>query len=52
MKLQTLVTVITGDIVSVDAPKETLTNVPFPTKGYNFLVKFRFVNYELQTKPL
>ncbi|KAK4603548.1 hypothetical protein RGQ29_012174 [Quercus rubra] len=40
LKLQTLVTVLTGDIVSVDAPKETLTNVPFPLKGYNFLVKF------------
>ncbi|XP_004304654.1 PREDICTED: nuclear pore membrane glycoprotein 210-like [Fragaria vesca subsp. vesca] len=39
MKLRTTVTVLTDDIVSVDAPRETLTNVPFPTKGYNFSVK-------------
>ncbi|XP_015576193.2 nuclear pore complex protein GP210 isoform X1 [Ricinus communis] len=40
MKLQTTVTVVSGNIVSVDAPKETLTNVPYPTKGYSFSVKF------------
>lgn len=39
VKLRTTVTVPTEDIVSVDAPRETLTNVPFPTKGYNFSVK-------------
>nr|XP_011462530.1 PREDICTED: nuclear pore complex protein GP210-like isoform X2 [Fragaria vesca subsp. vesca] len=39
MKLWTTVTVLTDDIVSIDAPRETLTNVPFPTKGYNFSVK-------------
>ncbi|KAF5479668.1 hypothetical protein F2P56_000470 [Juglans regia] len=39
LKLQTMVTVLTGDIISVDAPKEMLTNVPFPTKGYKFSVK-------------
>ncbi|PRQ54034.1 putative invasin/intimin cell-adhesion [Rosa chinensis] len=39
MKLRTTVTVLTDDIVSVEAPRETLTNVPFPTKGYNFSVK-------------
>ncbi|XP_050383609.1 nuclear pore complex protein GP210 [Argentina anserina] len=39
MKLRTTVTVLTDDIVSVDAPRETLSNVPFPTKGYNFSVK-------------
>lgn len=47
LKLQTMVTVLTADIISVDAPKEMLTNVPFPTKGYKFSVKLRFVNYEL-----
>ncbi|XP_050223905.1 nuclear pore complex protein GP210 [Mercurialis annua] len=40
MKLQTEVTVISGNIASVDAPKEMLTNVPYPTKGYSFSVKF------------
>lgn len=44
-KLATTVTVLTKDIVSVDAPKEMLTNVPFPTQGYSFLVKFRFVDH-------
>ncbi|KAL2529004.1 Nuclear pore complex protein [Forsythia ovata] len=39
-KLQTSVTVLKGNILSVDAPKETLTNVPFPTNGYGFSVKF------------
>ncbi|KAM0958021.1 hypothetical protein EV1_023125 [Malus domestica] len=39
LKLRTTVIVPTEDIVSVDAPTETLTNVPFPTKGYNFYVK-------------
>lgn len=43
LKLRTTVIVPTEDIVSVDAPTETLTNVPFPTKGYNFYVKIRFV---------
>ncbi|MED6170545.1 hypothetical protein PIB30_032004 [Stylosanthes scabra] len=40
-KLQTTVTVLKGDTISVDAPKEMLTNVPYPTKGYNFSVKLR-----------
>ncbi|XP_057962885.1 nuclear pore complex protein GP210 isoform X2 [Malania oleifera] len=40
LKLQTAVTVIKGSIISVDAPKEALTNVPFPLKGYYFSVKF------------
>ncbi|KAK7266029.1 hypothetical protein RIF29_18668 [Crotalaria pallida] len=39
-KLQTTVTVLKGDTISVDAPKEMLTNVPYPSKGYNFSVKF------------
>ena len=42
-KLQTVVAVSKGNIVFIDAPKETLTNVPFPAKGYSFTVKFRFV---------
>ncbi|CAK9176162.1 unnamed protein product [Ilex paraguariensis] len=40
LKLQTTVTVLKGNIVSVHAPKETLTNVPFPLKGYSFSVGF------------
>ncbi|CAB4305668.1 unnamed protein product [Prunus armeniaca] len=39
LKLRTAVIVLTGDIVYVDAPRETLTNVPVPTKGYNFSVR-------------
>ncbi|KAH7510680.1 hypothetical protein FEM48_ZijujUnG0099600 [Ziziphus jujuba var. spinosa] len=39
LKLQTTVTVLGGDIVYVDSPKEMLTNVPFPKKGYSFSVK-------------
>ncbi|KAL6532745.1 hypothetical protein OROGR_013705 [Orobanche gracilis] len=39
-KLQTTITVLKGHGISVDAPKGMLTNVPYPTKGYNFSVKF------------
>ncbi|XP_010248630.1 PREDICTED: nuclear pore complex protein GP210 [Nelumbo nucifera] len=40
LKLQTTITVLMEDQVSVDAPTETLTNVPFPSRGYNFSVSF------------
>ncbi|RDX93240.1 Nuclear pore complex protein GP210, partial [Mucuna pruriens] len=40
LKLQTTITVLKGYYISVDAPKEMLTNVPYPSKGYNFSVKF------------
>ncbi|KAL8471258.1 hypothetical protein ACS0TY_028786 [Phlomoides rotata] len=40
LKLYTLVTVLKGNIVSVNAPNEVLTNVPFPAKGYAFSVHF------------
>ncbi|KAJ9135376.1 hypothetical protein P3X46_032567 [Hevea brasiliensis] len=40
MKLQTAVSVLSGNVVTIDAPKEMLTNVPYPTKGYSFSVKF------------
>ncbi|KAF8399768.1 hypothetical protein HHK36_015638 [Tetracentron sinense] len=40
LKLRTTVTVLRVNLVIVDAPAETLTNVPFPSKGYNFSVKF------------
>ncbi|XP_062106942.1 nuclear pore complex protein GP210 isoform X1 [Humulus lupulus] len=43
LNLQTSVTVLSRD-VSVDAPKEMLTNVPSPAKGYSFLVKFSTSN--------
>ncbi|XP_019442522.1 PREDICTED: nuclear pore complex protein GP210 [Lupinus angustifolius] len=39
-KLQTTVTVLRGNTITVHAPKELLTNVPYPSKGYNFSVKF------------
>ncbi|KAI4366879.1 hypothetical protein MLD38_022689 [Melastoma candidum] len=41
VKLQTSVTVLRGDLVSVDAPGEALSNQPFPLRGYEFPVKFR-----------
>ncbi|PKI75128.1 hypothetical protein CRG98_004463, partial [Punica granatum] len=41
MKLQTTVSVLRGNIVFVDAPEETVTNVPFPRGGYAFSVRFR-----------
>lgn len=40
LKLQTAVTVLKGNILLIDAPREMLTNVPFPAKGYCFPVKF------------
>ncbi|KAL3833124.1 hypothetical protein ACJIZ3_007860 [Penstemon smallii] len=49
LKLHTPVTVLKRNIVSVDAPTETLTNVPFPTKGYAFTVKF---NHEVSSNKL
>lgn len=40
MKLQTKVTVLKGNFMTVDAPKELLTNSPpFPAKGYFFSVE-------------
>lgn len=44
LKLHTTVKVLKGDVINVDAPKEILTNVPYPSKGYNFSVKLRFEN--------
>ncbi|XP_016903284.2 nuclear pore complex protein GP210 isoform X1 [Cucumis melo] len=41
LNLRTTVTVQTGHTLSVVAPVEILTNVPFPAKGYNFSVNFR-----------
>ncbi|KAL1564235.1 nuclear pore complex protein GP210-like protein [Salvia divinorum] len=39
-KLHTTVTVLKGNVVSVDAPNEVITNVPIPVEGYVFSVKF------------
>ncbi|OMO59291.1 Bacterial Ig-like, group 2 [Corchorus capsularis] len=44
VKLQTKVTVLPGSSLIMDAPKEMLTNVPFPSQGYSFLVKFSETN--------
>lgn len=40
LMLQTTIKVLTGNIIYVDAPKDTLTNILFPPGGYNFSVKF------------
>lgn len=45
LKLATTVAVLAEDIISVDAPKEMLTNAPFPTQGYSFLIKFGYVDH-------
>ncbi|RZC71969.1 hypothetical protein C5167_035143 [Papaver somniferum] len=42
LKLQTAVTVQKVDVVLVDSPEETLTNIPFPTKGYYFSIRFSY----------
>lgn len=39
-KLLTMVTVLKGYMISVNAPKEILTNAPISTRGYSFLVTF------------
>lgn len=39
-KVHTRVTVLKGKRVYVDAPREVLTNVPFPANGYAFTVRF------------
>lgn len=43
LKLQTKVTVLLGNTIYVDSPRETLTNVHVPAEGYNFPVKLRSV---------
>ncbi|GLU11334.1 hypothetical protein SLE2022_280890 [Rubroshorea leprosula] len=43
-KLQTTVTVQPRNSLVMDAPKDVLTNVPFPSKGYSFSVKFSDFN--------
>ncbi|XVE67869.1 hypothetical protein DITRI_Ditri09bG0022500 [Diplodiscus trichospermus] len=49
VKLQTTVTVLPGSTLVVDAPKEMLTNVPFPSQGYSFSVKFSDTNDKINT---
>ncbi|CAL5434444.1 unnamed protein product [Camellia sinensis] len=51
LKLQTAVTVLKGTIVFIDAPKEMLTNVPIPTKGYSFPVRFSDDHYHKSEAP-
>ncbi|XP_065001003.1 nuclear pore complex protein GP210-like isoform X1 [Musa acuminata AAA Group] len=49
LKLQTTVAVMKVGQLSVYAPAKTLTNIPFPTKGYMFCVKFSEpVDYKLE----
>ncbi|GMP29371.1 hypothetical protein CsSME_00004505 [Camellia sinensis var. sinensis] len=52
LKLQTAVTVLKGTIVFIDAPKEMLTNVPIPAKGYSFPVRFSDDHYHKSEAPL
>ncbi|XP_028091019.1 nuclear pore complex protein GP210 isoform X1 [Camellia sinensis] len=52
LKLQTEVTVLKGTIVFIDAPKEMLTNVPIPAKGYSFPVRFSDDHYHKSEAPL
>ncbi|KAL5991264.1 hypothetical protein ACLOJK_012171 [Asimina triloba] len=40
LKLQTTVNVRRAGLILVEAPAETLTNIPSHAKGYNFLVQF------------
>ncbi|KAK8586935.1 hypothetical protein V6N12_021454 [Hibiscus sabdariffa] len=49
VKLQTTVTVLPGSTLVVDAPKEMLTNVPFPSQGFSFSVKFSDTNDKINT---
>ncbi|KAL7244357.1 hypothetical protein ACSBR1_016574 [Camellia fascicularis] len=51
LKLQTAVTVLKGTIVFIDAPKEMLTNVPIPAKGYSFPVRFSDDHYHKSEAP-
>ncbi|XVF57995.1 hypothetical protein PTKIN_Ptkin07bG0027000 [Pterospermum kingtungense] len=44
VKLLTTVTVLPGSSLVMNAPKEMLTNVPFPSQGYSFSVKFSDTN--------
>ncbi|ESQ46942.1 hypothetical protein EUTSA_v10027618mg [Eutrema salsugineum] len=41
LKLQTKATVLPGNTIYIDYPRETLTNVHVPAEGYRFPVKFR-----------
>ncbi|XP_048503398.1 nuclear pore complex protein GP210 isoform X3 [Beta vulgaris subsp. vulgaris] len=40
LKLQTTVSVLHGDLITVDTPADSLTNTPLPPGGYKFSVKF------------
>ncbi|KAF9666359.1 hypothetical protein SADUNF_Sadunf16G0221300 [Salix dunnii] len=49
MKLQTAITVLSGNIVSINAPKEILTNIPYPAKGYSFPLSLSDTYNKLET---
>ncbi|KAL5718155.1 hypothetical protein ACHQM5_011091 [Ranunculus cassubicifolius] len=48
LRLQTTATIQRVDLVSVDSPIEMLTNVPFPTKGYYFSIKFSESRHKIE----
>ncbi|KAH9624818.1 hypothetical protein KSS87_018134 [Heliosperma pusillum] len=50
MKLETTAKVMNRDIVYVDAPKDTLTNVLVPPEGYKFPVKFSVQKFGSRSK--
>lgn len=47
MNLLTEVVVLSGNMISVDAPEVVMRNVPYPIEGYGFIVKLRFVKSRL-----
>ncbi|XP_039067061.1 nuclear pore complex protein GP210-like [Hibiscus syriacus] len=52
VKLQTTVTVLPGSTLAVDAPKEMLTNVPLPSQGFSFSVKFSGINDKIKINAI
>ncbi|XP_074274983.1 nuclear pore complex protein GP210 isoform X2 [Silene latifolia] len=50
MKLETTAKVMNRDIIFVDAPKDTLTNVFVPPEGYKFPVKFSVQKFGSRSK--
>ncbi|KAK9676341.1 hypothetical protein RND81_11G070500 [Saponaria officinalis] len=52
LKLQTTAKVMNSDIIYVDAPKNTLTNVFVPPEGYKFLVKFSAQKFGARSKNI
>ncbi|KAL9246241.1 hypothetical protein vseg_019803 [Gypsophila vaccaria] len=52
LRLQTIAKVMNSDIIYVDAPGNTLTNVFVPLEGYKFLVKFSAHKFGARSKNI